>query len=74
MRELKLGKYQHYKGTMVVVIGIAEHTETKEKFVVYNHKKEETGEDYLWVRPLKMFLEDVVVDGKKMPRFTYFEE
>ena len=28
-------------------------------------------EDNLWVRPLKMFLEEVEIDGKKMPRFRY---
>lgn len=28
----------------------------------------------LWVRPLKMFVEDVEVDGKNVPRFEYIGE
>lgn len=65
---LTLGKYEHYKGKRYEVIGIAKHSETFEEVVVY---KALYGERGLWVRPLKMFLEEVEVDGKKMPRFKY---
>lgn len=34
---MKLGKYQHFKGTLVDVIGIAKHSETMEDMVVYIH-------------------------------------
>jgi len=33
--ELKLGKYRHYKGGEYEVIGVAKHSETQEKLVVY---------------------------------------
>jgi hypothetical protein len=63
---LKLGKYRHYKGHEYEVIGVAKHSETLEEMVVY---REIHGECHLWVRPLKMFLEEVEYNGKKMPRF-----
>ena len=65
---LKLGKYRHYKGHEYEVLGIAKHSETLEELVVY---REVHGEHNLWVRPLKMFIEEVNVDGKKIPRFEY---
>jgi len=73
MKEPKLGKYRHYKGVIVKVIGIAYHSETLEKMVVYidyvNNKK--FGKNPMFVRPIKMFMEKVVVEGKKVPRFKY---
>jgi len=33
----------------------------------------ENPEGKLWVRPLKMFIEEVEVNGKKVPRFEYIE-
>lgn len=65
---IKLGKYKHYKGNEYEVIGLAKHSETLEDLVVY---KALYGEHGLWVRPLKMFVEDVDVDGAKTPRFMY---
>ena len=65
---LKVGKYRHYKGKEYEVIGIAKHSETLEETVVYQALYGERG---VWVRPVKMFLEEVEVDGKKMPRFEY---
>ncbi len=65
---LKLGKYKHYKGHSYEVIGVAKHSETLEEMVVY---KALYGEHDTWVRPLKMFTEEVTVDGKKVPRFEY---
>ncbi len=68
---MKLGKYQHYKGGIYEVIGIAKHSENLEEMVVY---KALYGENGLWVRPLKMFLENVIVDEKEVPRFKFLEE
>ena len=65
---LQLGKYKHYKGKMYEVIGVAKHSETLEDLVVYK-KLYDDGE--IWVRPLKMFLEDVEVDGIMVPRFEF---
>ena len=66
MAEIKLGKYRHFKGGEYEVLGVAKHSETLENLVVYkNIEKNE-----LWVRPLKNFLEQVDVNGKKMSRFS----
>ena len=68
---LKLGKYKHYKGKEYEVIGIARHSETLEELVAYQQLYDNNE---LWVRPLKMFLEQVEIDGKKVSRFQYLEE
>ena len=62
---LKVGIYRHYKGNEYGVIGIAKHSETEEKLVVYRPLYGEMG---LWVRPLEMF-DGVLPDGTK--RFVY---
>ena len=69
-KNLQLGKYKHYKGKMYEVVGIAKHSETLEALVVYRALY---GENELWARPLKMFLEEVEVDGKKVPRFEFIK-
>ena len=66
--KLKIGKYQHYKGNFYQVEGIARHSETEEKMVVYRPLY---GEGELWVRPLSMFNEQVEIEGKSQPRFAY---
>ena len=70
MRKLKPGRYQHYKGGMYEVIGVARHSETEEELVVYRPLYGEMG---LWVRPRSMFEESVVVDDKQVPRFAFIE-
>ena len=69
--EIKLGKYRHYKGNEYDVIGIAKHSETLEELVVYRALYGERG---LWVRPLKMFTEEVVINGIRKPRFEYIKQ
>lgn len=68
MKKLELGMYQHYKGMKYLVLGIAKHSETLEEMAVYVTLYE-NEESALWVRPLKMFLETVVIDGKEIERF-----
>lgn len=68
MDKIKLGKYRHYKGKEYEVIGVAKHSETLDELIVYRALY---GDHDLWVRPLKMFFEDVEVDGKKIPRFSH---
>ncbi|WKZ30792.1 MAG: DUF1653 domain-containing protein [Candidatus Dojkabacteria bacterium] len=70
--KIKCGVYRHYKGKKYLVLGIASHSETLEEMVVYVHLYEsEDGHNHMWVRPLSMFLENVVVDGKEVPRFEF---
>jgi len=64
---LTLGIYKHYKGNDYVVIGVAQHSETKEELVVYRALSGERG---LWVRPLAMFTESVEFGGDHVPRFA----
>ena len=67
-RTIRPGKYRHYKGKEYEVLGVARHSETLEEIVVYRALY--SAHD-LWVRPLNMFREKVIVDGKKVPRFQY---
>jgi len=71
--DIKLGKYKHFKGMIIEVIGIALHSETMEEMVVYIHNDPAKGKDAntMWVRPKKMFLENVNKDGKEIPRFKF---
>jgi hypothetical protein len=62
------GKYRHYKGKEYQIIGLAKHSETLEDLVVY---KALYDNGQMWVRPLKMFEEKVVVDGVEVSRFEF---
>ena len=68
---IQLGRYRHYKGNDYEVVGLAKHSETEEVVVVYRALYGEKG---LWVRPLVMFLETVVVEGRLQPRFQFVAE
>ncbi len=71
--EIKLGIYEHFKGMKMKVIGVAKHSETLEDYVVYDHLGTDSRAE-LWIRPLTMFLEEVEVNGQKVPRFKYIGE
>ncbi len=73
MEEIKLGEYKHFKGGEYEVIGVAHHSETLEELVVYRalYDSPEYGRNALWIRPKKMFLEKVIIDGKEVARFEY---
>ncbi len=75
MEEIKLGKYQHYKGNFYKVLGAAKHTETMEDFVVYKSLSgsPEFPSGTLWIRPKEMFLGQVEVNGQKVTRFKFIE-
>jgi hypothetical protein len=60
------GRYRHYKGNEYEVIGVARHSESEEEFVVYRALY---GEQGLWIRPVAMFLETVLVESLPVPRF-----
>lgn len=67
---VKIGKYRHFKGGMYEVIGVAKHSETLEKLVVYRALY---GEGEVWVRPLEMWTETVQHEGKTVKRFAYVD-
>ena len=71
MADIKLGKYRHFKGNEYEVIGIAKHSETLEKMVIYRALY---GDGGMWVRPAEMWEETVERDGQIFKRFTYIEE
>ena len=62
------GLYQHYKGNHYRVLHLARHSETEEPLVVYQPLYGECG---IWVRPLPMFLESVILGGVAVSRFAY---
>ena len=63
-----LGKYRHFKGNEYEVIGTGKHSETLEEMVIYRALY---GDGETWIRPLSMFMGEVEVNGKKVPRFEY---
>lgn len=67
---IPLGIYQHYKGNRYALLYIAKHSEDEEAYAVY---RQLYGDGKVWVRPLHMFVEEIEVDGKKTPRFTYLK-
>ncbi len=73
MTKIKLGKYKHFKGGEYEVIGLAKDSETLEELVIYKamYDSKKFGKNAFWVRPKKMFLEKVIVNGKEIPRFEY---
>lgn len=73
MKELQAGVYKHYKGGLVYVLGLASHSETKEKLVAYIELSGRAGAKIL-VRPYAMFFEEIIVDGVMKPRFGYIGE
>ncbi len=65
--ETPLGQYRHYKGMLYEVLGTVRHSETLEPMTLYRALY---GEHGLWVRPVAMFLEEVVIEGRRQPRFA----
>ena len=67
---IQKGIYKHYKGNLYGVIGLGKHSETREEMVIYRSMRDESQ---VWVRPLKMWNETIIVDGKKIKRFELVE-
>lgn len=61
------GRYRHFKGREYEVLSVGRHTETDELVVVYASVDDP---ETIWVRPLNMFLDEVVVDTTRLPRFA----
>lgn len=60
------GHYKHFKGGDYVVLNVAKNSETLEDMVVYMQIYDKPT---VWVRPLKMFMENVNDHGNIKPRF-----
>ena len=73
MKKFIPGIYRHYKGKKYLALGIAKHSETLEKLVIYISLYEnETSQ--MWARPLDMFMEGVEIEGKNQPRFKFIDD
>ncbi len=60
MKEVEIGKvYRHFKGNYYFVENVAYDTETKERMVVYKPLYPREDGRRIWVRPEKMFLEEI---------------
>lgn len=67
-QKIRLGKYEHYKGKLYQVLGLCKHTETLEELVFY---KSLYGNYDCWVRPVKMFFEEIEHENQIRPRFIF---
>lgn len=68
---IKIGIYRHHKGNHYQVLHTATHSETGEQLVVYQALYGDYG---IWVRPVAMFCEAVIIDGKNVLRFELIKE
>ena len=60
MDTVKIGKvYRHFKGNYYFVENIAYDSETQERMVVYKPLYDREDGRSLWIRPEKMFLEQI---------------
>ena len=60
MDTVKIGKvYRHFKGNYYFVEDIAYDSETQERMVVYKPLYDREDGRSLWIRPEKMFLEEI---------------
>jgi Uncharacterized protein conserved in bacteria len=70
---IRLGKYKHAKsGRLYEVVGVGKHSETLEELVIYKPLYE--SETKFWIRPIGMWNEEVIIDGKKRKRFEKIVE
>ena len=79
MEEVKIGRvYRHFKGNYYFVENIAYDSESKERMVVYKPLYNREDGRHIWVRPEKMFLEEIPerpdnITGQKV-RFALAED
>lgn len=68
--------FEHYKGKQYKVLAIARSSEDLQLWVVYQslYDCKDFGDHALWVRPLRYFLENIVIDGREVPRFRLISE
>src|ERR1700752_4663280 len=73
MHKLQAGVYRHYKGLLVLVLGVARHSETEEKLVAYVPLGVST-KPRITVRPYAMFFETMQVGNTLVRRFEFVGE
>lgn len=60
MNQVKIGRvYRHFKGNFYFVENVAYDSETKERMVVYKPLYNREDGRTIWVRPEKIFLEEI---------------
>ncbi len=59
--------YQHYKGNQYKILSVGRHSESLEEMVVYQALK---GNCDVWIRPLRLFLSEITIEGQSTSRFT----
>ncbi len=69
--DLKLGRYQHFKGNHYQVIDLVRHSEDGTYLVLYRPLY---GKGDLWVRPYEMFTEKVDTEIGLVQRFQYLTD
>ena len=79
MDAVNIGKvYRHFKGNYYFVENVAYHSETQERMVVYKPLYNREDKKTIWIRPEKMFLEEIPerpdnITGQKV-RFELVDE
>ncbi len=58
--------YQHFKGGLYKLLYLGRDSETLEEVVVYEALY---GDKSIWVRPKKLFFEEIEINNKRIPRF-----
>ena len=60
METVKIGRvYRHFKGNYYFVENVAFDSESEERMVVYKPLYNREDGRYIWIRPEKMFLEEI---------------
>ena len=65
-------KYIHNKTKNIYeIIAIGKNSETLEDMVVYQglYNSKEFGNNPIWIRPIKIFEEKIILNGKEVNRF-----
>lgn len=70
LQKMSIGSiYEHYSGKCYRVVGVARHSEDLSLYVYYEALYDGGQYGQFWMRPLAMFLENVMVNGQEVPRF-----
>jgi hypothetical protein len=69
---IECGNYIHFKGGLYVVTGVGRNANSSEYFVLYKPMWTGNHDDIhrsYWIRPFASFVEDIELNGSKVPRF-----